>query len=305
MSEEKENEKKNNNENLLHEENEKSKEQIINLRREIEKIKNNYEEEKKDLTLQISQLKKENEELSKENEQFSKQNNNINKEIINQDDNQLIKLLKNFTNNILDMKFDIKNFEMKNKEIFKINYINLSAEEIKKKSKNWIEEINQFHENQIYNLTNNYEKTIQQLKEKIEDLEFSLEKNIFNLNEETIKNTELNEKIIGIEKRIEEYESILDSKDKIITFQKDNIELLNKKINEIQSLNNELEDNVNKSYLQAKMKEDEVDTLVMIIDGILGRRRDKYEHNLNRLSAETKQQIEEIVSEYEIFDDDE
>ena len=203
------------------------------------------------------------------------------------------------------MKFDIKNFEMKNKEIFKVNYINLSAEEIKKKSKNWIEEINQFHENQIYNLTNNYEKTIQQLKEKIEDLEFSLEKNIFNLNEETIKNTELNEKIIGIEKRIEEYESILDSKDKIITFQKDNIELLNKKINEIQSLNNELEDNVNKSYLQSKMKEDEVDTLVMIIDGILGRRRDKYEHNLNRLSAETKQQIEEIVSEYEIFDDDE
>jgi len=305
MSKEKEYEKKNNNEKLLHDENEKSKEQIINLRREIEKIKNNYEEEKKDLTLQISQLKKENEELSKENEQFSKQNNNINKEIINQDDNQLIKLLKNFTNNILDMKFDIKNFEMKNKEIFKINYINLSAEEIKKKSKNWIEEINQFHENQIYNLTNNYEKTIQQLKEKIEDLEFSLEKNIFNLNEETIKNTELNEKIIGIEKRIEEYESILDSKDKIITFQKDNIELLNKKINEIQSLNNELEDNVNKSYLQAKMKEDEVDTLVMIIDGILGRRRDKYEHNLNRLSAETKQQIEEIVSEYEIFDDDE
>jgi cell division initiation protein len=157
-------------------------------------------------------------------------------------------------------------------------------------------------------VTIDYEKLYREnaeLKEKIEDLEFSLEKNIFNLNEETIKNTELNEKIIGIEKRIEEYESILDSKDKIITFQKDNIELLNKKINEIQSLNNELEDNVNKSYLQSKMKEDEVDTLVMIIDGILGRRRDKYEHNLNRLSAETKQQIEEIVSEYEIFDDDE
>ena len=277
----------------------------MNLTKEIENLKNKNEEVQKNLSLKISQLEKENEELSKENEQLSKQNNNLNKEQIKENDNPLIKLLKNFNNSILDMKFDIKNFEMKNKEIFKVNYINLSAEEIKKKSKNWIEEINQFHENQIYNLTNNYEKTIQQLKEKIEDLEFSLEKNIFNLNEETIKNTELNEKIIGIEKRIEEYESILDSKDKIITFQKDNIELLNKKINEIQSLNNELEDNVNKSYLQAKMKEDEVDTLVMIIDGILGRRRDKYEHNLNRLSAETKQQIEEIVSEYEIFDDDE
>ena len=293
------------NEKSLKEEFEKSKEQILNLTKEIENLKNKNEEVQKNLSLKISQLEKENEELSKENEQLSKQNNNLNKEQINENDNPLIKLLKNFNNSILDMKFDIKNFEMKNKEIFKVNYINLSAEEIKKKSKNWIEEINQFHENQIYNLTNNYEKTIQQLKEKIEDLEFSLEKNIFNLNEETIKNTELNEKIIGIEKRIEEYESILDSKDKIITFQKDNIELLNKKINEIQSLNNELEDNVNKSYLQAKMKEDEVDTLVMIIDGILGRRRDKYEHNLNRLSAETKQQIEEIVSEYEIFDDDE
>ena len=293
------------NEKSLKEEFDKSKEQILNLTKEIENLKNKNEEVQKNLNLKISQLEKENEELSKENEQLSKQNNNLNKEQIKENDNPLIKLLKNFNNSILDMKFDIKNFEMKNKEIFKVNYINLSAEEIKKKSKNWIEEINQFHENQIYNLTNNYEKTIQQLKEKIEDLEFSLEKNIFNLNEETIKNTELNEKIIGIEKRIEEYESILDSKDKIITFQKDNIELLNKKINEIQSLNNELEDNVNKSYLQAKMKEDEVDTLVMIIDGILGRRRDKYEHNLNRLSAETKQQIEEIVSEYEIFDDDE
>ena len=304
MSQKNENiEKKN--EKSLKEEFEKSKEQILNLTKEIENLKNKNEEVQKNLSLKISQLEKENEELSKENEQLSKQNNNLNKEQINENDNPLIKLLKNFNNSILDMKFDIKNFEMKNKEIFKVNYINLSAEEIKKKSKNWIEEINQFHENQIYNLTNNYEKTIQQLKEKIEDLEFSLEKNIFNLNEETIKNTELNEKIIGIEKRIEEYESILDSKDKIITFQKDNIELLNKKINEIQSLNNELEDNVNKSYLQAKMKEDEVDTLVMIIDGILGRRRDKYEHNLNRLSAETKQQIEEIVSEYEIFDDDE
>jgi chromosome segregation ATPase len=304
MSQKNENiEKKN--EKSLKEEFEKSKEQILNLTKEIENLKNKNEEVQKNLSLKISQLEKENEELSKENEQLSKQNNNLNKEQINENDNPLIKLLKNFNNSILDMKFDIKNFEMKNKEIFKVNYINLSAEEIKKKSKNWIEEINQFHENQIYNLTNNYEKTIQQLKEKIEDLEFSLEKNIFNLNEETIKNTELNEKIIGIEKRIEEYESILDSKDKIITFQKDNIELLNKKINEIQSLNNELEDNVNKSYLQSKMKEDEVDTLVMIIDGILGRRRDKYEHNLNRLSAETKQQIEEIVSEYEIFDDDE
>jgi chromosome segregation ATPase len=304
MSQKNENiEKKN--EKSLKEEFEKSKEQILNLTKEIENLKNKNEEVQKNLSLKISQLEKENEELSKANEQLSKQNNNLNKEQINENDNPLIKLLKNFNNSILDMKFDIKNFEMKNKEIFKVNYINLSAEEIKKKSKNWIEEINQFHENQIYNLTNNYEKTIQQLKEKIEDLEFSLEKNIFNLNEETIKNTELNEKIIGIEKRIEEYESILDSKDKIITFQKDNIELLNKKINEIQSLNNELEDNVNKSYLQSKMKEDEVDTLVMIIDGILGRRRDKYEHNLNRLSAETKQQIEEIVSEYEIFDDDE
>ena len=304
MSQKNENiEKKN--EKSLKEEFDKSKEQILNLTKEIENLKNKNEEVQKNLNLKISQLEKENEELSKENEQLSKQNNKLNKEQIKENDNPLIKLLKNFNNSILDMKFDIKNFEMKNKEIFKVNYINLSAEEIKKKSKNWIEEINQFHENQIYNLTNNYEKTIQQLKEKIEDLEFSLEKNIFNLNEETIKNTELNEKIIGIEKRIEEYESILDSKDKIITFQKDNIELLNKKINEIQSLNNELEDNVNKSYLQSKMKEDEVDTLVMIIDGILGRRRDKYEHNLNRLSAETKQQIEEIVSEYEIFDDDE
>ena len=54
--------KKNNNENLLYE---KSKEQIINLRREIVKIKNNYEKEKKDSLFQTSQSKKQNKELQK------------------------------------------------------------------------------------------------------------------------------------------------------------------------------------------------------------------------------------------------
>ena len=62
MSKEKENNdvniEKNNSEKLLYEENEKSKEQIKNLTREIEKIKNNYEEEKKRFNITNISIKK-------------------------------------------------------------------------------------------------------------------------------------------------------------------------------------------------------------------------------------------------------
>ena len=49
------------------------------------------------------------------------------------------------------------------------------------------------------------------------------------------------------------------------------------------------------------MKEDELETMVMVIDGMLSHRKDKYEHNLRRLGSEMKTAVEIISKEYKIF----
>ena len=47
--------------------------------------------------------------------------------------------------------------------------------------------------------------------------------------------------------------------------------------------------------------EDELETMVMVIDGMLSHRKDKYEHNLRRLGSEMKTAVEIISKEYKIF----
>jgi hypothetical protein len=49
------------------------------------------------------------------------------------------------------------------------------------------------------------------------------------------------------------------------------------------------------------MKEDEVDTLIMIIDATHNVKRGKYLHNLNRLSENVKIEVENIINSLKIF----
>lgn len=74
----------------------------------------------------------------------------------------------------------------------------------------------------------------------------------------------------------------------------------------------DLEINLNQTIVNFKMKEDELDTLIMVIEGILvinidynklqGKRKDKYEHNVIRLSFDTKRAVETLVKEHKLFD---
>ena len=74
----------------------------------------------------------------------------------------------------------------------------------------------------------------------------------------------------------------------------------------------DLEINLNQTIVNFKMKEDELDTLIMVIEGILvinidynklqGKRKDKQEHNVIRLSFDTKRAVETLVKEHKLFD---
>ena len=49
------------------------------------------------------------------------------------------------------------------------------------------------------------------------------------------------------------------------------------------------------------MKEDEFDSLFMVIEGIVSRKKEKFEHNLNKLTPETKNIVETLVKQYRFF----
>ena len=63
----------------------------------------------------------------------------------------------------------------------------------------------------------------------------------------------------------------------------------------------ELELSLAKNIYNFKMKEDEFDSLFMVIEGIVSRKKEKFEHNLNKLTPETKNIVETLVKQYRFF----
>ena len=83
--------------------------------------------------------------------------------------------------------------------------------------------------------------------------------------------------------------------------QKSEIKLLNERIDRLIKTRDELDMNLNRHMLNNKMKEDELDTMIMVIDGMLSKRKDKYEHNLKRLGGDMKTAVDILAKEYKIF----
>ena len=114
---------------------------------------------------------------------------------------------------------------------------------------------------------------------------------------EKIKNEIMKE----FEEKIKELKNIIESKENIIKIEKEKNNIINNEYNELQKKYAELQTENNQNIFALKMKEDEVDTLIMIIDATHHIKRGKYLHNLNRLSEEVKQEVENIINTLKIF----
>ncbi len=49
------------------------------------------------------------------------------------------------------------------------------------------------------------------------------------------------------------------------------------------------------------MKEDEFESLFMVIEGIVSKKKDKYEHSLSKLSPDVKDSLQSLVKKYKFF----
>ena len=179
--------------------------------------------------------------------------------------------------------------------------IELISKNIEKKIDSMIEEINIYFENRIKLIEEFYKKRLDILLEDNNKLKLEILKEKYNSIDINVKDKVSNEIIKEFEEQIKELRNIIESKENIITTEREKANILNNEFNELQKKYSELQMQNSQNVFALKMKEDEVDTLIMIIDATHHMKRGKYLHNLNRLSEDVKQEVENIINTLKIF----
>ena len=164
-----------------------------------------------------------------------------------------------------------------------------------------LEEINIFFENKLKLIESVYQKRIEILLEDNNKLKMEILNEKYNSIDIKVKDKLNNEIIKEFEEQIKELRKIIESKDNIINAEKEKTNNINNKFTDLQNKYSDLQMQNSQNVFALKMKEDEVDTLIMIIDATHHMKRGKYLHNLNRLSEDVKQEVENIINSLKIF----
>ena len=279
----------NNNEYLLNT-NIESNEKYISLSLKYDKLLSDY----KNLETKLNNLN----ETSKDN--YNKMEDNC-KNIIN-DKETKIKELQTKLNNVNNINKASNPEKIFNNFITNINnslienklskeIIENIIKNIEDKIKVMIDSINNDFENRIKNIKLLYQKRNELLIKEISELKSEILNEKYNAIEIVVKDKVKNEIMKEFEEKIKELRNIIETKKNIIKMEKEKKEIINNEYLELQKKYNELQNQNSQNIFALKMKEDEVDTLIMIIDATHHVKRGKYLHNLNRLSEDVKVEV--------------
>ena len=339
LLEDKNNEKNEININLLELENKieqlkrenktKEKEYLNNIEIEKQKLQNTenfYNNNLKEKNNKIEELEKKIEKLNVENSAINKDNinkiNELNREILKLNNEiehlseeqkkkndfgeveknlNLHSLFKNIQNTFMEFKKSIDKIEDENENLFKTKEMNLSVNEIENNMKNWINEIKNYKENQFKSLNENYEKNIKNIKNDLDETNLKLTKKESEFNNQIEITENFKSQFNEANLKVNQLNEITKSKDNLINTQNDTIKMYEDKIKDFNSDKDKLEMLLNSNIVNFKMKEDEVETILMVIECMLAKNKNKYEHNLNKLSNECKASINNMVKKYKLF----
>ena len=161
--------------------------------------------------------------------------------------------------------------------------------------------LNNLFEKQIKELGENYEKEIKKLKDEYDTINLELTKKNIDINEQIKLKEGCEIKLKESEKQLNEINELSKSKDDLIETQNQTLKVYEDKINSYKKMKEDLELSLAKNIYNFKMKEDEFDSLFMVIEGIVSKKKEKFEHNLNKLSPEAKNMVESLVKQYKFF----
>ena len=273
----------------------KEKENIItSLESKISKLTKELTEASKTSANKISELNKENLKLNVEIERLKGEKRHTSSSLDTQSMN-LQSIFKNIQTTLVEFKESVDKLDRDNENVFKKTYLETSAKDIEYKSREWINEIRTFREEQIRIMNENYEKIITKARDEIEELNFELTKKNFALNEQIEQNKTNNERIEDINKKIIELTEISESKDKIIKTKNDTIQLLETKLNDYTRIREDLEIQLNNSIVKFKMLEDEIENIFILFDSVMTRKKDKFEKDVTKLSQENQNKIMKLA----------
>lgn len=282
----------------------------------VQKQENTSKEEKKEITSESNNI-----ENKLKNEIFYKNFKETQiklKEIINKQKEEYLEMEKKYKEIILNKDNEIKllqnkitNSSLLSNESEKLDNIELNKlsillkDNIKNKiggeMNNMIEELNVFFEKKMEIIKKCYQERLIKIIDENKKLKDEIIKNKYLSVNIIVSDNIKNEKIKELEEQIKELKNIIESKENIINVEKEKNNIINIEYTNLQKECKNLQTQYNQSVFAFKMKEDEIDTLIMILDAILNKKKGKYLHNLNRLSENIKQEVENIINSIKIF----
>jgi SMC interacting uncharacterized protein involved in chromosome segregation len=281
----------------------KEKEQIIsNLESKIEKLNQEISGENQESINKMKELNKENIKLQREIERLKNEEGKDNQEDNDEQNLNMQTLFKNIQNAFIGFKESIDKLVKENENIFKAK--SNASKEIELKLKNCvsdIKEVKTFCETQIKIINENYKKEIKKVTDKFEDLSNDMDKIQFDLKEQTLLRetyeSKLKESLIQINQLNENNKAQENS----INTQNELIKMYEDKINENKNKINDLEISLCKNIYSYKMAEDDFETLLMVVQGLITKNKEKYGRNIRKIPLKDRTFIHSLVKEYNFF----
>ena len=274
----------------------KEKEKLINnLENKIEKNNQDIQTIQKENTIKINEFNRENNRLLNEIERIKDLKNRNKNDFIGGDKNVNIpSLLKTVNKSFLDFKESVENLTKENDSIQKNKYLEISKQEIDNKLNNILNDVKNFCNLQIKTVSDNYEKIIKKIKNESEELNFELSKKNFSLNEQMLLKETYEKKFNESNKSIDQLKSIVQDKDNLIKTQNNAFKVYEDRINDSEM---KMAENI----INLKMKEDEFESLFMVFENIVAKRKDKFEHEISKISPEAQRYLKTLVKQYKLF----
>ena len=309
-------------EKLNYEMKEKQKEYENNINIEIQKYKkfedytNTQIKEKEKNILELkSKIEKLNQELIGANQKNLKLQSQINTVIkpseasetsspidVAQNSNlNLQNLFINIQSTFMDFKNSVDKLDKENESMYNLKNLENLTKDAENKFGDCTSGLKSFWEKQIKELGENYEKEIKKLKDEYDMINLELTKKNNDISEQSKLKEGCEIQLKETEKQINELSELSKSKDELIETQNQTLKVYEDKINEYKKTREDLELSLAKNIYNFKMKEDEFESLFMVIEGIVSRKKEKFEHNLNKLSPEAKNMVENLVKQYKFF----
>ncbi len=215
--------------------------------------------------------------------------------------NNIATSMKNIQNYFIEFKDSVDKLNKENENVLKNKYLENSKQEIENKLNNCIIDIKAFCDGQIKNVSDNYEKIIKKTKDQLEELNFELSKKNFVINEQIQLKETFEKKFNESNKTINELKDMIQSKKDELNTRKDAFDIYEKQIVFFKKQKEDVELSLAKNIYNFRMKEDEFDTLLAVTESIISRKKDTYQHNVNKLSNEAQNYLQSLIKKYKFF----